>query len=59
MDHLTKTNLAQQEDRNHMKILKFIDAYRELHLNATKCARSQINPQIASRLGYFLVSKIF
>ena len=42
-----------------MKILNLIDAHRELHPNVKKFTRFQINSLIASRLDYFLVSKIF
>ena len=40
-----------------MKSLNLIDAYRELHPDVKKFTRFQINPLIASRLDYFLVSK--
>ena len=41
-----------------MKLLNLTDAYRELHPNVKKFT-FQINPLIASRLDYFLVSKNF
>ena len=41
------------------KIKKIIDANRELHPSVKQFTRFQINPLIASRLDYFLVSKNF
>ena len=52
-----KNKLARQKILNYMKSLNLIDAYRELHPDVKKFTRLQINPLIASRLDYFLVSK--
>ena len=52
-----KNKFARQEILNYMKSLNLIDAYRELHPDVKKFTRFQINPLIASRLDYFLVSK--
>ena len=52
-----KNKLARQEILNYIKSLNLIDAYRELHPDVKKFTRFQINPLIASRLDYFLVSK--
>ena len=54
---LHKNKLARQEILNYIKSLNLIDAYRELHPDVKKFTRFQINPLIASRLDYFLVSK--
>ena len=51
--------LARQEILNNLKILNLIDVYRELHPNVQKFTWFQINPLIACRLDYFLVSKNF
>ena len=52
-----KNKLARQEILNYTKSLNLIEAYRKLHPNVKKFTSFQINPLIASRLDYFLVSK--
>ena len=52
-----RNKLARQEILNYMKSLNLIDTYRELHHDVKKYTRFQINPLIANRLDYFLVSK--
>ena len=54
---LHKNKLAREEIINHMKLLKLVDVYRELHPNVRKYTRYQTNPVIASRLDFFLMSQ--